>query len=81
MERAAETEAAGGQGAPVSQALDALRFDWGDAYEIGLDEDSGVWWARRRDGKGGRIEAPDPDGLRKLILDDYTFLPVRRDLP
>jgi hypothetical protein len=68
-------------GTGQERALDELRYDWGDAYEIGLDDDSGVWWARRRDAKGGRIEAPAPDGLRKLIVEDYTFMPVPRDLP
>jgi hypothetical protein len=61
------------------RALDALRYDWGDAYDIGVDDDQ--WQARRKDSKGGVIEAATPDQLRKLIIEDYTFLPVPRDLP
>lgn len=74
MNRAAEYDAAGGL------ALEALRFGWGEAYEIVAD-DASCWWARRRDGKGGRIEAPTPGDLRRLIVDDYAFMPVPRDLP
>jgi hypothetical protein len=64
-------------GTDQERALDALRYDWGDAYDIGVDE----WQARRKDGKGGLIEAATPDQLRRLIIEDYTFLPVPRDLP
>jgi hypothetical protein len=39
-------------------ALDALRWHWGTAYEIGVDD--GQWWYRRRDGKGGRETATPP---------------------
>jgi hypothetical protein len=74
MGRAAEDNAAGGH------ALEALKFDWGDAYDIALDQHSGIWGARRRDGRGGLIEAVTSDGLRKLIVEDYTFMPVPRDL-
>jgi hypothetical protein len=74
MNRAAEDNAAGGL------ALDALRFGWGEAYEFAAD-DASRWWARRRDGRGGRIEAPTPDGLCRMIVDDYAFMPVPRDLP
>jgi hypothetical protein len=56
-------------------ALEALRFLWGDGYEIGFDDE--VWWYRRRDGKGGTQTAPYPDELNKMITDDHTFMPVR----
>jgi hypothetical protein len=65
----------------IGPALEALRYDWGDAYEFGVEDESGVWWARRLDGKGGLIEAANPDDLRKLIHDDYALMPVPRDLP
>ena len=83
MGRAAGSEAAGGQAAGLTPgsryALDGLRFDWGEAYDIAVSDESG-WQALRRDGKGDRIEAPTPDGLRKQIVDDYTLMPVPRDL-
>jgi hypothetical protein len=52
----------------------------GEAYDIAVSDEAG-WRARRRDGKGGPIEAPTPDDLRKQIVDDYTLMPVPRDLP
>lgn len=58
-------------------ALDALRWNWGDAYEINLAD--GLWSARRRDERGGPLEAGEPEDLRKAILDDYTAMPVPRD--
>jgi hypothetical protein len=58
-------------------ALEALRWNWGDAYDIGRD--GGAWWFRRRDGYGGKETASGPDTLRRAIVDDYTFRPVRRD--
>jgi len=58
--------------------LEALRHDWGDAYEIGRDEEHG-WNARRRDGRGDLLTAADPDGLYKVIAADYSDTPVARD--
>jgi hypothetical protein len=60
----------------TGQALEALRFGWGDAYEISCD---GGWQARRRDGLGGVITAPDPDALWTAIKDDYALKAVPRD--
>jgi hypothetical protein len=57
-------------------ALDALVWNWGEAYEIGCEE--GQWWFRRKDGKGGTETASGPDELRALIVTDYTIRPVRR---
>jgi hypothetical protein len=66
-------ETAGGEAA--MNALDALRYDWGSAYEIeGTDDE---WRARRLDGLGGWIEAESPDGLRNQIFCDYALKPVR----
>jgi len=59
-------------------ALDALRWDWGDAYEIGRDGERG-WRARRRDGRDGDLTAADPDKLYAVIAADYGLRPVRRD--
>jgi hypothetical protein len=58
-------------------ALEALEFNWGDAYEIGCDD--GEWWFGRRDGIGGRERASAPDELRRMIVADYEFRPVRKD--
>lgn len=55
--------------------LDALRWNWGSAYEIETDGDT--WKARRRDGMEGWITAPDPDTLRNAIVSDYTLKPGR----
>ena len=76
-EGAQVTAAAGTDDDP---ALAALQFGWGDAYEIGRDEEHG-YWARRRDGLGGRITADVPDGLWQAIHEDYDLKPVPRDLP
>jgi hypothetical protein len=60
-------------------ALAELRHGWGDAYEITHD-DAG-WYAKRKDGLGGTIDAPDADGLSAAIYEDYRLKPVPRDLP
>ena len=57
-------------------ALDALRWNWGQAYDIGHDT---TWWFSRRDGYGGTETAGSPDALRAKIIDDYTGRPVDRD--
>lgn len=61
-------------------ALAALRFGWGDAYEIGRDEEHG-WWALRKDNLGGRITTDSPDELWQAIHQDYDLKAVPRDLP
>lgn len=62
----------------IEQALDALRFHWGDAYDIGHDDDRG-WWARRRDGIGGDLTAAEPGQLHTAIVADYNLNPVSHD--
>jgi hypothetical protein len=57
-------------------ALDALRWNWGEAYEIGHDT---RWWFRRLDGYGGAETAASPDALRKAIIENYLARPVDRD--
>jgi hypothetical protein len=52
--------------------LEAVRFDWGEAYEIE------AWRGKRRDGLGGWIEATDPDGLGRAIKEDHAVRPVPR---
>jgi hypothetical protein len=81
MEHAAgRTAASTGMTAADREALDALRWHWGDAYEIGRDEDRG-WWARRRDGRGRDLTAATPDELLAEITADYTLRPVPRPDP
>jgi len=58
-------------------ALDAIRFSWGDAYEIGHDDEHG-FWAARRDRIGGLILAGGPEELRRAVADDYAGRPVPR---
>jgi hypothetical protein len=57
-------------------ALDALRWHWGEAYEIGHDT---TWWFRRRDGYGCAETAGSPDALRSAIIQNYLARPVDRD--
>jgi hypothetical protein len=76
MHEAAEGIAAG-VALGSDAALDALRWHWGDAYDIGRDD--GVWWFLRRDGLGGRETASGPDALRTAIIDNYILSPVRRE--
>jgi hypothetical protein len=59
-------------------ALEALRFHWGEAYEI--EAPGGQWRAKRRDGLGGWTEASGPDGLDTAISADYAVKAVPRDL-
>ncbi len=63
----------------TDHALEALRWDWGEAYEIGLDDELG-WHARRRDGLGGWLTAPGADELYEAIAADYALKPVPRDM-
>lgn len=69
----------GTAGGTAGEALEALEFGWGDAYEIW--HDGGDWHARRRDGLGGVITAGDAEGLRNQIREDYALKRVPRDLP
>jgi hypothetical protein len=92
MTRAAKGIAAGersagdsGEAGPplgTEAALEALRWNWGTAYDIGCNEADG-WHARRRDGKGRLITTDWPGELRSQIVADYTFRAVpweaRRD--
>lgn len=66
------------QAAGTEHALGTLLWNWGEAYDIGCD--AGQWWYRRKDGKGGRETAASADELYRMIVADYTFMPVPRDL-
>jgi len=69
--------AAGGRTAD-DDALEALRWNWGEAYLIGHDDERG-WWAARRDRIGSLLTGTDADGLRAAIRADYALKRVPRD--
>lgn len=76
----ADTEAAVDQRAAAGRtaedhALEALRHDWGGAYEIGHDDERG-YWARRLDGLGGDITAGTPGDLAAAMTGDCDLKPV-----
>ncbi len=63
-------------GSDWDEALDALRWHWGEAYVInclGL----GNWTAERRD-THETLRDETPLGLRDRIIADYTARPVSR---
>jgi hypothetical protein len=60
------------------EALEALRFGWGDAYLIDYDAERG-YWAARRDQIGGLLNGESPDDLRQAITEDYAVKPVPRE--
>ena len=66
------TAAGGAAGVRTAEdyALEAFRWDWGEAYEIGRDAERG-WHARRRDGLGGDLTGADAEELREVIRSDY----------
>lgn len=69
-----QTATAGNSGKTAMNALEALRYDWGSAYEI--VQDGGNWRARRLDGLGGWMHADSADALRTQIFSDYATKPV-----
>jgi hypothetical protein len=60
-------------------ALEELELHWGSAYDIATV--GGVWTGGRKDGRGGTLADPLPEGLRLRIQADYAAMPVPRDLP
>jgi hypothetical protein len=77
--RACPGPTAQGRGVLPGDALNELKFHWGSAYHLAVA--GGVCTARRKDGRGGTLTSPVPEGLRLLIVADYTAMPVPRDLP
>lgn len=67
--------AEGGTRVYRDQALEALDWNWGGAYE--LTEALGVWRAVRRDTQRTLV-ATEAEELRDLIIGDYTKEPVPR---
>jgi hypothetical protein len=60
-------------------ALEALQWNWGEAYLIGHDDEHG-WWAARRDRIGSLLTRADPELLRAAIRADYARKRVPRDM-
>ncbi len=58
-------------------ALDEVEYHWGSAYHVAVTD--GLCTARRRDGKGGTLTDPLPEGLWLRIVADYRADPVPRD--
>jgi hypothetical protein len=58
------------------RALDVLRRNWGEAYEIGTDE-AGRPRARRLGDRGEWITASTVEELNVKIVDDYTSRSAR----
>lgn len=56
------------------RALDALRAEWHEHYDIGIDG-NGWWWALRLDGLPG-VRGDDPGELCAAIRADYGARPV-----
>ncbi len=85
MRRVTGPDTAGGPSADRGQPgnddgeLDELRFHWGDACDLAVA--GGACTARHRDGQGGTLAHPLPEGLRLLITADYEAHPVPTDLP
>jgi hypothetical protein len=74
MDPAQETAARIGIDETTVNALEALRWNWGSAYEI--ETDGETWRARRFDGLGGWMEAESAEALRGQIVSDYMTRPV-----
>jgi hypothetical protein len=74
MGRAAASRAEGDAG-----MVEELEFHWGSAYDVAVID--GMWTAQRKDGRGGTLADPLPEGLRLRIQADYAAMPVSRDLP
>ena len=58
------------------EALESLRFNWGEAYDIVRSD--GAWLAHRRDGLGATLRAAGPRDLLTAIKQDYEGRPVPR---
>jgi len=71
--------AAASRAEEAAGALEELEFHWGSAYDIAVAD--GMWTAGRKDGRGGALADPLPEGLRLRIQADYAAIPVPRDLP
>jgi hypothetical protein len=60
----------------ANSALDALLFNWGEAYRIDIIDDEWIAWLR--DGQG-KLTSASADEFHMLMRDDCTFRPVPRN--
>ncbi len=56
-------------------ALEDLSWHWGEAYDLAVNRAG--WVAKRLDNNRALV-AESPDGLRELIVADYSAAPVSR---
>ena len=59
------------------EGLKSLRWNWGDAYGLGVLP-GGTFAAWRKDGKGGTLTAEDPEELNRIVRADYCAEKVER---
>jgi hypothetical protein len=78
MNEAEDPDAESGSAAAGQKKLEALLWDWGEAYEIEMPDADHGWRARRLDGLGGWMDAGSAEDLRNQIVSDYVTKPVRR---
>jgi hypothetical protein len=62
---------------PPQDPLGRLQWDWGTAYQI--TGAAGRWVARRSD-NGRLLNAGSPEGLQRLLEQDYRDQPVPREV-
>lgn len=62
---------------PPQDPLGRLQWTWGSAYQITGAADR--WVARRAD-NGRLLNAGSPDGLQRLLEQDYRAEPVPREI-
>lgn len=56
--------------------MEALEWNWGEAYKLAVTP-GGAWTAARRD-DGKVLSAKGPEQLKQLIFEDYSARPVPR---
>lgn len=78
MNEVEQPDADGTSGTAAQQKLDALLWDWSEAYEIEMPDADHRWRARRLDGLGGWMDAGSAEDLRNQIVSNYVTEPVRR---
>jgi hypothetical protein len=76
MNEAEGPDARSNNASAFQSELDALLWDWGEAYEIETPDADHSWRARRLDGLRGWIDADSAEDLRKRIISDYVTKPV-----
>jgi hypothetical protein len=58
------------------QKMEYLDWNWGEAYDLAIIPDG--WVAKRLDNNRALLSG-SPEGLRDLIVVDYTAEPVARE--